>query len=129
MTEVTSVLQPACTGQPQVFTCLVLAGKETITSETLVLPAPETEEEECRQQETTITTWYSNVLAVLGSQVDLRCDEVVGGVFWPGLWLGQGPTGGRLVIKEVQWSDLGFYTCITHLGTARTTFLYPLTME
>ena len=135
MTEVTSVLEPACTNLPQVFTCLVMAGKETVSSESLVVPAQEEEMEEC-SQETVITTWYNNVLAVLGSRVELRCEELVGGFSRPGVWLGQGAgegegegAGGRLVIKSVQWADMGLYTCITALGTARTTFLYPVTRE
>ena len=127
MTEVISVLEPGCSNQPQVFTCLALAGKETITSQTLVLPAEETEE--CHHQ-TIITTWYNNLLVLLGSKVELRCDEVVGGVTRSGVWLGQGAgADGRLVIKDVQWSDMGLYTCITQDQGPRTTFLYPLTME
>ena len=127
MTEVTSVLEPGCTNQPQVFTCLVMAGKETIESETLVLPAQE--REEC-QQETIITTWYSNLLVLIGSKVELRCEELVGGVARSGVWLGQGAGAvGRLVIKNVQWSDMGLYTCITGDQGQRSTFLYPLTMD
>lgn len=138
MSEVTSVLEPGCSHQPQVFTCLAVAGEEKITSETLVLPAQQTEE--CRrhqkeQQAATITTWDSNLLVELGGRVELRCEEVVAGVVRPGVWLGQAATasraaaGGRLVINNLQWADMGLYTCTTHLGTRRSTFLYPLTAE
>ena len=132
MTEVTSVLVPACSAQPQLFTCLAVAGEETVTSQTLVLPAREMEDCQEEQEEPSITTWDSNLLVLLGSRVELRCEELLEGRAKPGVWLGQEDSGdslGRLVIKKVQWADMGLYTCITHLGTPRTTFLYPLTEE
>ena len=124
MVEVVTSLLPGCTSVPHVYTCLAMAGGSEVSSETLVLPVQE--EEECHRQET-VTTWYSNVLARLGSDVELRCDEVVEGVRIPGIWEGQEATGGQLVFSNVRWEDMGVYSCVTQEGEIRQTFLYPYT--
>ena len=123
MTEVMSTLSPGCSSVARVYTCVAVAGAEEITSQTLVLP--NLEEEECQEQER-ITTWDSNVLARIGSHVELRCEDLVDGVVVPGVWAGQGDTGGGLRLTDLRWEDMGVYTCITQQGE-RDTFLYPYT--
>ena len=120
MTEVVSSLLPGCSSVPHLYTCLAVGGGHQVASQSLVLP-----EEECRHQET-VTTWYSNLLARLGSTVELRCEDVVEGVNIPGQWEGHGDTAGRLVITDLLWADMGVYTCTTRRGQ-RETFLYPYT--
>ena len=76
-------------------------------------------------QQERITTWDSNVLARIGSHVELRCEDLVDGVVVPGVWAGHGDTGG-LRLTDLRWEDMGVYTCITQQGE-RDTFLYPYT--
>ena len=86
-----------------------------------------------------ITSWYTNVMAEIGSNVALRCNHVSSGhkrhVEWSleGRKLEQSErirmgSDGSLIIFGVKWEDMGTYTCSfsdTHASVE--TFLYPLT--
>ena len=121
-----------------VYTCVGTAGEESARATTEVVAE---ENGQC-QTLLEVKTWSTAVMVKQGSDVVLPCLHQLGSFSLPSYWSFSGVSSsipdsekhqttspGGLLIRGVNWGDMGLYSCHGEDGQKMDTFLYPLATE
>ena len=84
-----------------------------------------------------VKTWSSTVMVEQEDDVMLPCQHQLGSFITPSFWTFNGgalfsseriqtDSSNNLIIRNVNWQDMGLYSCHLGDGGEVATFLYPL---